>query len=95
MFFPTLAFCCLVYQPHHTPLLLPPRRRRLAEELSSLDAQLREAREHREAQHRLNAELAAELKRLAAESALGPIMTLDVNGNVRRPATRFVQRCWR
>ncbi|GIL55591.1 hypothetical protein Vafri_11142, partial [Volvox africanus] len=56
--------------------------RRIAEECASLESQLREAREHREAQHRLNSELTAELKRLAAESALGPIMALDGNGNL-------------
>ncbi|GLC43565.1 hypothetical protein PLESTM_001487100 [Pleodorina starrii] len=56
--------------------------RRIAEEAASLDSQLREAREQREAQHRLNAELAAELRRLAAEAALGPIMVLDAAGNL-------------
>ncbi|KXZ55046.1 hypothetical protein GPECTOR_3g205 [Gonium pectorale] len=56
--------------------------RRLTEELAALDSQLREAREHRDAQHRLSAELAAELQRLAAESALGPIMVLDKDGHL-------------
>ena len=37
----------------------------------------------RMAQHRINAELQAEMQRLAAEAALGPIMVLDMNGNVR------------
>ncbi|GFR48253.1 hypothetical protein Agub_g10118 [Astrephomene gubernaculifera] len=56
--------------------------RRMAEECSSLEAQLRESRQQRDAQHRINAELAAELKRLAAESALGPILVLDREGNL-------------
>ncbi len=56
----------------------------MAEECGSLERQLREAREARDAQHRVNAELAAELQRLAAESALGPVLALDKDGRVRR-----------
>ncbi|KAG2493978.1 hypothetical protein HYH03_007905 [Edaphochlamys debaryana] len=56
--------------------------RRIAEECGGLEQQLREAREHRDEQHRINAELSAELRRMAAEYALGPILILDRDGNL-------------
>eukprot|EP00198_Chlamydomonas_reinhardtii_P000883 XP_001690218.1 predicted protein [Chlamydomonas reinhardtii] len=56
--------------------------RRLTEECAQKELLLRESREHRDEQHRINAELAAELQRLAAEAALGPILVLDKNGNL-------------
>ncbi|KAG2430780.1 hypothetical protein HYH02_013619 [Chlamydomonas schloesseri] len=56
--------------------------RRLTEECAQKELLLRESREHRDEQHRINAELAAELKRLAAEAALGPILVLDKDGNL-------------
>lgn len=69
---------------HFAALRLPlPPPRRMAEECGSLERQLREAREARDAQHRVNAELAAELQRMAAESALGPVLALDKDGRVR------------
>ncbi|KAG2425385.1 hypothetical protein HXX76_013799 [Chlamydomonas incerta] len=56
--------------------------RRLTEECAQKELLLRESREHRDEQHRINAELAAELQRLAAEAALGPILVLDKDGNL-------------
>lgn len=48
------------------------------------EACLREAREHKDALARANAELYAEMQRLAAESALGPLMVMDADGHVSR-----------
>lgn len=56
---------------------------RLAVDVAGGEGSLREAREHKDALARANAELYAEMQRLAAESALGPLMVLDADGNVR------------
>lgn len=61
---------------------MPRACRRLAGEAGTLASQLREGEEMRQVQHRMHAELAAEVQRLAAEAALGPVMVLDEHGNV-------------